>query len=42
MKNWEYVLSKLNKDRDETQEKFTKKNTPKSLFDFWTNFKKLE
>jgi hypothetical protein len=39
MKNWSYVLKKLNQHRDSTQVKFTKKNTPKSLYDFWTNYK---
>ena len=40
MKNWKYVLEKLNQHRDHTQEKFTKENTGKSLYDFWVNHKK--
>ncbi len=39
MKKWKYVLSKLNQHRDSSQTKFTKKNTPKVLFDFWVNNK---
>lgn len=39
MKNWPYVLEKLNENRDSTQEKFTKVNTPESLYSFWVNFK---
>ena len=39
MKNWKYVLKKLNENRDSTQEKFTKVNTPESLYSFWVNFK---
>ena len=40
MKKWEYVLKKINENRDSTQEKFTKVNTPESLYSFWANFKK--
>lgn len=38
-KQWKFVLSKLNENRDETQEKFTIKNTPLSLYRFWVNYK---
>ena len=39
MKNWKYVLKKLNENRDSTQEKLTKVNTPESLYVFWVNRK---
>ena len=37
---WEYVLEKLNSSRDSTQELFTIKNTPKSLYMFWVDYRK--
>ena len=37
--NWKYVLKKLNENRDSTQEKSTKVNTPEGLYIFWVNFK---
>jgi len=40
MSDWSYVLSKLNQNRDSSQTKFNKNNTPKSLYDFWINYKK--
>jgi hypothetical protein len=39
MKDWTFVLQKLNAGRDCTQTKFTKTNTPKSLFDFWVAYR---
>ena len=39
MTNWPYVLKKLNENRDSTQEKFTKVNTPENLYSFWVNHK---
>jgi hypothetical protein len=36
---WTYVLMKLNQNRDETQQQFTKQNTPESLYNFWVNYK---
>ena len=39
MKNWKCVLKKLNENRDSTQEKFNKNNTPENLYSFWANHK---
>jgi len=39
MKDWTYVLKRLNQNRDKSQVKFTKNNTPKSLYDFWVNYR---
>lgn len=38
---WEYVLNELNKNLQPNQRKFTMRNTPKSLYDFWVEKKRL-
>jgi hypothetical protein len=40
--DWDYVLEALNRDRDETQNRFTQDNTPESLFRFWVEYRDKE